>query len=83
MALAVLAILDWLALLPMVHRWDESVTIWLQRAAPAFDWPGAIVVFLGNAEVLIPAVVAGGLLLLWVMMAVLGPVYDSFTKMKF
>jgi len=24
-----------------------------------------------------------GLLLLWVMMAVLGPVYDSFTKMKF
>jgi len=62
-ALAALAILDWLALLPMVHRWDESVTIWLQRAAPAFDWPGAIVVFLGNAEVLIPAVVAGGLLL--------------------
>jgi type IV pilus assembly protein PilC len=24
-----------------------------------------------------------GLLLMWVMMAVLGPVYDSFTKMKF
>ena len=24
-----------------------------------------------------------GLLLLWVMMAVLGPVYDSFTKLKF
>jgi hypothetical protein len=24
-----------------------------------------------------------GLLLLWVMMAMLGPVYDSFTKLKF
>jgi type IV pilus assembly protein PilC len=24
-----------------------------------------------------------GLLLLWVMMALLGPIYDSFTKMKF
>jgi len=62
-AVAVLVILDWLALLPMVHGWDERVTMWLQHAAPAFDAPGGIVVFLGNAEVVIPAVVAGGLLL--------------------
>jgi undecaprenyl-diphosphatase len=63
-ALAVLAILDWLALLPMVHRWDESVTIWLQRAAPAPDWVAAILVYLGNAEVVIPAVaLVGGLFL--------------------
>jgi membrane-associated phospholipid phosphatase len=46
-----------------VHRWDVAVTMWLQRAAPAPDLPAAIFVFLGDAEVSIPAVALVGLLL--------------------
>ena len=55
----------WGASLPMMHRLDEAATTWLQRAAPAPDYLATVVVFLGNAEVVIPAVVlAAGLL--WV-----------------
>ena len=54
-------------------------------------FPGAIVGVLGNPNLLIipklinvaAACAVLGLLLLWVMMAMLGPVYDSFTKLKF
>jgi membrane-associated phospholipid phosphatase len=46
-----------------LHRWDVTVTTWLQRAAPAPDLPAAILVFFGDAEVSIPAVALVGLLL--------------------
>lgn len=47
------------------HR-DSTVTVWLQRAAPAPDAPASVFVFLGDAEVLIPVTVLAGLaLLLW------------------
>src|SRR5690349_786214 len=45
------------------HPLDVAVTRWLQRAAPAPDRPAALFVFLGDAEVLIPAAAAVGLLL--------------------
>ncbi len=46
--------------------WDLAVTRWLQRAAPLADFPAAVFVLLGNAEVMISAVVvAGGLWYLW------------------
>jgi membrane-associated phospholipid phosphatase len=45
------------------HPLDVTVTRWLQRAAPAPDRPAALFVFLGDAEVLIPAAAAAGLLL--------------------
>ena len=46
------------------HRWDIAVTTWLQHAAPpALDRPAAIFVFLGDAEVSIPAVALTALLL--------------------
>jgi len=51
------------ALVPASHRWDVAVTAWLQRSAPAPDLPAAIFVFLGDAEVVIPAVALAGLLL--------------------
>lgn len=43
------------------HRWDEAVTHWVQRAAPALDLPAVLFVFLGNAEVMIGAVCLAGL----------------------
>lgn len=46
------------------QRWDRTVTIWLQHAAPAPDTPASIFVFLGNAEVVITGAVLAGLLLL-------------------
>ncbi|HET7265944.1 MAG TPA: phosphatase PAP2 family protein [bacterium] len=45
------------------HAWDLDVTRWLQRAAPGPDLPAAIFVFLGDAEVLIPAVALAAVLL--------------------
>jgi len=42
--------------------WDTSVTVWLQRAAPYFDWPAAILTFLGNAEIMIAAAAFSALL---------------------
>lgn len=47
-----------------VQRWDRTVTVWLQHAAPAPDTPAAIFVFSGNAEVVITGAVLAGLLLL-------------------
>ncbi len=44
---------------PMIHAWDVSITIWLQHAAPRPDVPATVLVLLGNAEVLIPAVALG------------------------
>ena len=62
-ALIVFGVLVWGSSLPMMHRLDEAATTWLQRAAPAPDDLATVVVFLGNAEVVIPAVVlAAGLL---------------------
>ena len=49
-------------LLPL-HAWDVATTIWLQRVAPAPDVPASAFVFLGDAEVVIPATVVAGLLL--------------------
>jgi membrane-associated phospholipid phosphatase len=45
------------------HTLDVTATRWLQRAAPIPDIPASLLVFLGNAEVLIPAVAAAGLVL--------------------
>src|SRR5215472_15412605 len=44
------------------HQWDAAATMWLQLSAPAPDVPASIFVFLGDAEVTIPAAVAAGLL---------------------
>jgi len=44
---------------PVFHAWDVSITTWLQRAAPRPDVPAAILVLLGNAEVVIPVVALG------------------------
>ncbi len=62
-ALAAFGFLVWTAALPFTHRLDETVTVWLQRAAPGPDYPASVLVLLGNAEVVIPSVVlAAGLL---------------------
>jgi membrane-associated phospholipid phosphatase len=62
-ALIAFGVLVWGSSLPMMHRLDEATTTWLQRAAPAPDDLASVLVFLGNAEVVIPAVVlAAGLL---------------------
>jgi len=48
------------------HRWDVAVTTWLQRhAAPAADHAASIFVFLGDAEVQIPAVALVAVLWWW------------------
>jgi len=52
------SLLVWIASLPLMHRLDEAVTRWLQRAAPLPDMPASILVRLGNAELVIPAVAA-------------------------
>jgi membrane-associated phospholipid phosphatase len=56
--LAGFSLLVWIASLPRMHRLDEAVTRWLQRAAPLPDLPASILVRLGNAEFVIPAVAA-------------------------
>jgi membrane-associated phospholipid phosphatase len=63
-ALLAFVLLALTALLPGTHHWDRSVTVWLQRAAPAPDLPAAALVFLGNAEVVITGIVVAGLVLL-------------------
>ena len=62
-ALATFGVLVWAAALPLTHRLDETVTVWLQRAAPGPDYPASILVLLGNAEVVIPGVVLAAWLL--------------------
>jgi len=52
-ALGTFGLLTWIASSPMIHRWDEWVTVWLQRTAPIPDLPAAMLVLLGNAEVVI------------------------------
>ena len=47
---------------PPSHHWDVAATTWLQRAAPAPDYPAGIFVFLGDAEISIPAVALAALL---------------------
>lgn len=61
-ALALCAVVTAIAVLPPTHRWDTAITAWLQRAAPAPDLPATTLVFLGDAEVMIPAVLLAGLL---------------------
>jgi len=61
LALAALAVLTGL---PGAHSADIAVTRWLQRPAPAPDVPAMLLVFLGDAEVVIPAAVLAGVLLL-------------------
>jgi membrane-associated phospholipid phosphatase len=63
-ALAVFGLLVWTAPLSLTSQLDEAVTTWLQRAAPALDYPAFVVVLLGNAEVVIPAVVLAAVLLM-------------------
>lgn len=46
-----------------LHPWDIAVTRWVQRAAPAPDLPASVFVFLGDAEVVVPAALVVGLLL--------------------
>jgi membrane-associated phospholipid phosphatase len=63
-ALVMFGLLVWAASVPFTHRLDEAVTTWVQRAAPAPDYPASVLVLLGNAEVVIPSVViAAGLLI--------------------
>lgn len=47
------------------HGLDVAVTRWVQRAAPRLDGPAPLYVFLGDAEVLVPAVAAAGVILWW------------------
>lgn len=61
-ALALCAVVTGVALLPASHRWDTAITAWIHRVAPAPDRPAAALVFLGDAEVMIPAVALAGLL---------------------
>lgn len=61
-AVLVFGLLVWVSAFPMMHRWDEATTAWLQRAAPVADLPAAVLVLLGNAEVVIPAVALSGAL---------------------
>ena len=56
-ALVMFGLLTWAASFPVAHRWDEHTTAWLQRAAPVPDIPAAVLVFLGNAEVVISILV--------------------------
>jgi len=63
---------------------DRAATVWLQRAAPAPDVPAATLVFLGNAQVIIPVLAAAafivvllgdarrGRALLWLTIATVG-----------
>lgn len=46
-------LITWMASLPLMHRVDEMFTAWLQRASPLLDLPAAVLVRLGNAEVVI------------------------------
>jgi undecaprenyl-diphosphatase len=62
-AVAAFIVLSWAASSTAVHRWDQAVTAWLQRAAPSFDLGAGVVVFLGNAEVLIPCTALGAIIL--------------------
>jgi membrane-associated phospholipid phosphatase len=50
--------------MPALAHVDRAITLWVQRAAPALDTPTAMIVFLGNAGTVIPALGAIGLLLL-------------------
>ncbi len=63
-ALLAFALLALVAILPITHGWDRAVTIWLQHAAPSPDLPAAALVFIGDAEVVIPIVALVGVLLL-------------------
>ena len=56
-ALAVFLLLILAGASRVIHAWDVSITIWLQRTAPGPDLPAALLVLLGNAEVVIPVTV--------------------------
>jgi membrane-associated phospholipid phosphatase len=65
-ALFLFAVVAAATLLLPSHRWDMAATTWLQRhAAPAADRAAAIYVFLGDAEIVIPAVALAGALWWW------------------
>ncbi len=49
---------------PVLYRADYAVTVWLQHALPPLDIPASLLVLLGNAEVVILAVILVGVLLL-------------------
>jgi membrane-associated phospholipid phosphatase len=53
----------WIATLPLMHRLDEVFTGWLQRASPLLDLPAAILVRLGNAEIVITGAAVAAILL--------------------
>ena len=61
-AVALFIVLSWAASSPTMHRWDHDVTAWIQRWAPRFDLSAGVVVFLGNAEVLIPCTALGAII---------------------
>lgn len=61
-ALALCAVVTGVALLPPSHPWDTAITAWIQRAAPTPDRAATVLVFLGDAEVMIPAAALAGLL---------------------
>ena len=62
-AVAAFTVLSWAASSTTMHRWDQAVTAWLQRSAPNFDLSAGVVVFLGNAEVLIPCIALAAIIL--------------------
>jgi undecaprenyl-diphosphatase len=55
-AIAVFILVSWTASLRMAQHWDREATVWLQQSAPAFDLAAGVLVFLGNAEVVIPCI---------------------------
>jgi membrane-associated phospholipid phosphatase len=56
----VLAAIAWVG---VSNHLDRAITMWLQQAAPLPDLPAALLVFLGNAELVIPAAALAGLTL--------------------
>ncbi len=57
----VLAVLAAALFVGIEPGWDRAVTMWLQSAAPLPDWPAAVLVLLGNAEVMISVAFLSGL----------------------
>jgi len=64
LAFGLFALVTAVAVLPASSRVDRGIAVWIERAAPGPDVPTAALVFLGDAEVVIPGLAAAGLILL-------------------
>ncbi|HXQ29628.1 MAG TPA: phosphatase PAP2 family protein [Gemmatimonadales bacterium] len=64
LAFGLFVLVTGVAVLPAGHRVDRMIAVWVERAAPGPDVPTASLVFLGDAEVVIPGLAVAGLILL-------------------